>query len=121
MEEYMERPCKHCPFRNDITPYLHPKRAAEIAYATQNPYNSFPCHKTTEYDDDSEDGTMLITEDSKECAGFLTMRAQAGEHIPDGFIPAWKICYIDPYEMSDAYEDAWNEAHKPKKKKKNNK
>lgn len=110
-ESYIKKPCKHCPFRNDITPYLHPDRAAEIAYAALNPYNSFPCHKTTEYDEESEDGEMLITEDSKECAGFLTLRAQAGMDIPEGFEPAWEICYIDEWDMIQAYEEEWDKTH----------
>lgn len=105
MTDYMKQPCKHCPFRNDVKPFLHPRRAEELAYATQNPYNSFPCHKTTEHDDESETGEMMVTETSKECAGFLTMKAQAGERVPEGFEPAWEICYIDPYDMVQAYED----------------
>lgn len=106
MQHFVKSPCKHCPFRNDVKPYLHPDRAAEIAYATQNPYSSFSCHKTTEYDEDLED--QICTNESKECAGFLTMRAQAGESIPNGFNPSWEICYIDPYDMIDAYEEEWN-------------
>lgn len=108
METFMKSPCKHCPFRNDITPFLHPERATELAYMAQNKYSSFPCHKTTEPDDESEDGEMLVTENSKECAGFLTLRAQAGEDTPEGFEPAWEICYIDAYDMGEAYENEWN-------------
>lgn len=104
---YMKKPCKHCPFRNDVKPYLHPERAADIAYLAENPYSSFACHKTTEYDEDSEEGEMMVTENSKECAGFLTLRAQAGEEVPEGFEPAWKMCYIDAHEMIDAYEQQW--------------
>lgn len=112
MENFVKKPCKHCPFRNDVKPYLHPSRAEEIAYVSQNPYSSFPCHKTTEYNEDSED--MECTETSKECAGMLTMRAQAGEDIPEGFEPSWELCYIDPYEMIDAYEEEWDKTHKTK-------
>ena len=107
MENYMKTPCKHCPFRNDIKPYLRPERAEELAYAAQNPYSSFSCHKTTEHDEGSEDGNMLVTEDSKECAGFLTLRAQDGERIPDGFDPSWGVVYADAYEMIEAHEQAW--------------
>lgn len=104
----MKKPCRHCPFRNDVKPYLHPDRAAEIAYASQNPYSTFACHKTTEYDDESDDGDMVVTNDSKECAGFLTLRAQGGEDIPEGFEPAWELCYTDHYEMIDVYEEQYN-------------
>ena len=112
MENYMKVPCKHCPFRNDITPYLHPARAEEIAYAALNPYQSFPCHKTTEYDEDSEDGDRRVTAGSKECAGFLTLRTQGGEDVPEGFEPSWEICYIDEWEMITAYEEQWEKEHK---------
>jgi hypothetical protein len=105
--EYMKQPCKHCPFRNDITPFLHPERASEISHAALNPYASFPCHKTINYETDDEGEGVCDTENSKECAGFLTMRAQGGERTPKGFEPALKICYTDPYEMIDAYEQKW--------------
>jgi len=108
MCDYMNQPCKHCPFRNDVTPFLHPDRASEIAYSALNPYNDFPCHKTTEYDDESEDGEMIVTNDSKTCAGFLTLRAQNGGNIPEGFEPSWEIIYVDEWDMIQAYEDEWN-------------
>lgn len=111
--KYMKQPCKHCPFRNDVKPFLHPDRAAEIAYASQNKYASFACHKTTEYCDDYDEGEMLITSASKECAGFLTLRAQSGEDIPEGFIPAWDICYADEGEMIQAYDEEWSNKTKP--------
>ncbi len=101
----MKKPCKHCPFRTDVKPYLHPELAEEIAYATSNPYATFACHKTTEYDEDCDD--MVITSDSKTCCGFLAMQInEAGIDEPDGF--KWpKNVYSDAYEMVDAYADAW--------------
>lgn len=105
MSDYIKVPCKHCPFRNDVTPFLHPDRAYEIASISQNHYSTFPCHKTTESDDES--GECYATNESKECAGMLTMRAQSGEDIPKGFKPSWEICYIDPYEMYEAYLEEW--------------
>jgi len=111
-ESFMKSPCKHCPFRNDVKPFLHPDRAEQIAYAALNPYNDFPCHKTTEHcEDDEGDSDIVRVETSKECAGFLTLRAQAGERIPKGFEPAWEICYIDPYEMAEAYQNEWDKKH----------
>lgn len=108
MSGYMKKPCEHCPYRNDVKPFLHPERGEELAYLAQNPYSSFPCHKTTVEDDDSEDGEMMVTENSKECAGMLTLRAQCGEEIPEGFEPSYEICYSDPYEMADAYAETEN-------------
>lgn len=118
MEDYMEKPCKHCPFRNDVTPFLHPDRAEQLAYSTQNPYNSFACHKTTVSDEEfGGDGSrMVAVETSKECAGFLTLRAQNDDSgLPEGFKPSWDIVYTDPYEMADAYETEWNKQRKKKK------
>jgi hypothetical protein len=107
---FIKKPCKNCPFRNNIKPYLHPDRAAEIAYAASNPYSNFTCHSTIEYDGD-EDHQGRPTGDfsgALTCAGFLTMRAQEGEDVPEGFEPSWNICYIDNYEMIDAYEKEWD-------------
>ena len=111
MCDYMKQPCKNCPFRVNVKPYLPPERAAEIAYAASNPYSDFTCHATIEYDGD-EDIQGKSTGDfsrAKTCAGFLTLRAQLGEDLPDGFEPAWEICYIDDWDMIKAYEEAWGE------------
>lgn len=110
MSYFMKEPCKHCPFRRDVRPFLHPDRASDIAYAAENPYSSFPCHKTTVSDEEfgGEGDERLAVETSKECAGFLTLRAQAGEDVPQGFQPAWEKCYTDSFEMIDAYEQEWN-------------
>lgn len=112
MDSFVKVACKHCPFRNDVKPFLHPDRASDLAHATENRYGDFPCHKTTEYDEESEDGNMLVTNESLTCAGFLTLRAQSGEDIPEGFNPSWDICYADPYDMIQAYEEEWNKKHK---------
>jgi len=111
MSDFMSSPCKHCPFRIDVKPFLHPERAAEIAYSAQNPYSSFPCHKTTVSDEEyGGDGSEMVeTNESKQCAGFLTLRAQSGERIPKGFNPAWELCYIDEWDMIQAYQEAWDE------------
>lgn len=111
-EDFMKSPCKHCPFRRDVTPFLHPDRATEIAYSAQNPYSEFYCHKTTEFDDDDDEGDMLVTDNTKVCAGFLTLRAQEGLRIPKGFTPDWEKCYGDTWEMTEAYGEEWNKKHK---------
>jgi hypothetical protein len=107
---FVKKPCKHCPFRSDVKPYLHPERAAEIAYASENPYSDFTCHKTIEYDGDEDafgNSTGNLSQ-SKTCAGFLTLRAQNGDSVPDGFEPSWDICYTDSWDMVTAYEEEWN-------------
>lgn len=102
MSYYMKKPCTHCPFRNYVKPFLHPKRGEELAYHSQNPYNSFPCHKTTECDDDGE---TYAVEKSKECAGFITLQINEGSPIPEGFDPAYDIIYDSAWDMTSAYED----------------
>jgi hypothetical protein len=102
-EEFIKVPCKQCPFRNDVRPYLHPDRAYEIASAAENRFNTFYCHKTL--GDDGEDTT--IEQESKMCAGFLTMMAQNGDDLPDGFEPSWDVCYVDKHDMLQAYETEW--------------
>jgi hypothetical protein len=104
MEHYMKQPCKHCPFRRDVKPFLTPERGEQLAYASQNPYNSFSCHKTTVSDEEfgGEGEEMVCTEDSKECAGFMTLQINEGMDCPEGFIPS-EIVYEDADEMIDAY------------------
>lgn len=107
MTDFMKKPCEHCPFRRDVKPFLTDGRAEELAYATENPYNSFPCHKTTEHcdDDDSYDGEMMVTERSKECAGFLSMQVNQSDIEVEGFEPS-DLVYEDSYDMIMSYEEA---------------
>ena len=103
-EYYVKKPCQHCPFRVDVKPFLHPDRGAELAFLAQKPYGSFSCHKTLGYDDD---GDTIVTGESKECAGFLTLMAQElGEEVLfyKRFKPSYEIVYSDSYDMADAYE-----------------
>ena len=110
MSDFMKKPCKSCPFRNDVKPYLHPERAAEIAYSALNPYSDFSCHNTFEYDggEDIQGRETGDFSNAKTCAGFLTLRAQSGEETPKGFEPSWEICYTDEWEMIDSYEEEHN-------------
>lgn len=111
---FVKKPCKHCPFRSDVKPYLHPDRAAEIAYAAENPYSDFTCHNTIEYDGEEDEFGRSSGDFSqaKTCAGFLTLRAQSGENVPEGFEPSWDMCYTDRYDMIQSYEDEWNGENK---------
>lgn len=101
----MKKACEHCPYRRDVKPYLHPERGEELAYHAQNPYNSFPCHKTTVADEDDEEGGMLVTYKSKECAGFVMLQINEGMNCPEDFKPDWTVSYQDVYEMIDAYAE----------------
>jgi len=103
-ESFIKKPCKHCPYRIDVKPFLTPERGEELAYLTENPFNDFTCHKTIEHDDEGE---TVITEQSKTCAGFLTLSAQynGDEYLPEGFEPSWDLCYSDASEMEWAYSN----------------
>jgi len=100
---FVRKPCGICPFRKDVKPYLHPERGAELAYASQNKYNDFPCHGTVDYNHpDSKDGEGVVTDKSKTCAGFLTLQVHNGTRCPDNFTPS-ALIYEDTYDMVNAY------------------
>lgn len=63
------RPCKHCPFRTDIAPFLRPERAREIADSLDRG-EDFLCHKTVDYHDG--DGCEIAdTSSAASCAGAM--------------------------------------------------
>lgn len=104
---FVKKPCAQCPYRRDVKPFLHPERGEELAYHTENPYSDFLCHKTTIEDENSDEGEMMAGEDSLTCAGFLSMQIEwGGRECPEGFKPS-NLVYSEPYEMADAYADAW--------------
>jgi len=71
MKYNLKRPCKHCPFRNDIRPFLRPDRAEEIADSLVR--GEFPCHETLDYSDCGNDSAPQDTEKTAHCAGALIM------------------------------------------------
>jgi hypothetical protein len=104
---FTKKPCAQCPYRRDVKPFLTADRGEELAYHAENPYTDFPCHKTTIEDDNSDEGDMMVTEDSLTCAGFLSMQVEwGGRDCPDGFTPS-DLVYSEPYEMADAYAEEW--------------
>lgn len=62
MKYSLKTPCDNCPFRTDVKPYVHPRRAAGIVG------NAFACHKTTTHD---YAGEHVETEKEQHCAGSL--------------------------------------------------
>ena len=66
----LKKPCADCPFRTDVTPYLHLERAEEIVDGLTHQQQTFTCHKTNSQ---SDDGETIETEDSQHCAGALIM------------------------------------------------
>jgi hypothetical protein len=108
-DHYMKVPCIHCPFRRDVKPFLRAAFAEDLAYSAGNKYNSFPCHKTTDHSGEDK-GQMKITERTKECAGFLTLRAADGIGTPEGFEPSFDLCYTDAFEMIQTYYESESES-----------
>ena len=70
MEYTLRRPCKNCPFRSDIHPYLGERRAREIGEGVLNDNGSFSCHEHNVWDEDDQ-GRAFISEEKYHCAGAL--------------------------------------------------
>jgi hypothetical protein len=66
----LTKPCKTCPFRSDIAPFITAERAKEILTSD----GDFPCHQTTEFDDEGEE----CGGDHHHCAGFLILLEKEG-------------------------------------------
>lgn len=108
MSDFMKQPCDMCPFTRKANFHFSVERAQDLAYLTQNPYNSFPCHKTAELRED-EDGyysEYVHGNKSKECAGFLSMQINecGDKYKPEGFEVS-EIAYEDAEEMICRYEE----------------
>lgn len=79
MKFNLKTPCKDCPFRNDITPYLNKGRVKEILIALTEQDKTFSCHKTVNYDDIDLDVEYNKTiehkpdENESHCAGALIL------------------------------------------------
>lgn len=71
----LKSPCKDCPFRSDVAPYLSPERAQEIMNDSCEDSN-FYCHKTVDYSGDDSEGRVV--EKSRVCAGFLVTMEKEG-------------------------------------------
>ncbi len=78
MKQEMSTPCPECPFRSDREPFLRAARAREIAFSVLRG-ESFPCHKTTDVDEDDE-GNEIRRNRAREqqCAGAEIFCAKQG-------------------------------------------
>jgi len=61
-------PCGNCPFRKDVKPYLTKASVRQIDAALRE--GEFPCHKTTEFDDNGE---RANGRKEMHCAGALIL------------------------------------------------
>ena len=71
MKFTLKTPCKKCPFRTDIDPYLPPDRVEEILDSITDGQGTFSCHETTEFDDDGE--AVFCSPREQHCAGALIL------------------------------------------------
>lgn len=121
----LKAPCKDCPFRRDVHPYLRPARVQQILDSILRRDENFPCHKTIEVSDvDPADGDWDETfrplkndENEAFCAGALILLAK---HKHPNRIPrvAQMLGWYDPELMKqtdvvfDSAQDMINAARK---------
>ena len=65
MSNVMKECCGLCPYSRKNTLFLSPDRAEEFAYAAENRYNDFVCHKT---------GVGLEDNESDDLGGSIVRR-----------------------------------------------
>jgi hypothetical protein len=61
----IKRPCPHCPFRRDCSPFL--RRAGEIRDQMSDDHFWFACHETT----GAKGGRRVKPENQSHCAGLM--------------------------------------------------
>lgn len=74
----MKTPCKDCPFRSDIKPFITASRAREIIQTTVLGEAHFHCHKTLKYGG-SADEEHIDDTNGQVCAGSLIMAERLGK------------------------------------------
>lgn len=90
--------CGLCPYSRKGTLYLHPDRAQELAFAAENPFNDFVCHKTGETREGRFGMDEIVRgEKSLTCAGFYALQATVNGCTPEIVIDA-----------DDHFEDSWD-------------
>ena len=69
----MTKPCHNCPFREDVTFYLDPRRARDILHAILEEDQTFTCHNTLDCTQEDGEGDALATGHEQHCAGALIL------------------------------------------------
>lgn len=93
----MNPPCKGCPFRRDVEPYLRRERGIALALGTRQRDNKFYCHETINYGARSKVKRMANAEI---CRGFAILRAQESGNR---FVKDHELVYRSIGEMIAAY------------------
>lgn len=80
MKFELRTPCKDCPFRTDVTPYLTRARVREITDAITEGQATFSCHKLNDLVEDEETGEEDVVEGERaqHCAGAMIMLERLG-------------------------------------------
>jgi len=68
----VSKPCKLCPFRRDVVPYIQLKRVEEIWREARLYGEHFVCHETVNYDEPARDINR------RACAGFMILAKNEG-------------------------------------------
>lgn len=91
-------PCKKCPFRTDVEPYLRTERAREIAETLQEG-SEFPCHETTVMQaDETGEETLVEGPRSRFCAGAMATMEREG--APNQMLRvAERLGFYDPAKL----------------------
>ncbi len=115
MKYTMLTPCVACPFRTDITPFL--SGADRVRELEQAQDGEFPCHKTTELDEDTDE--LLNREHTVACAGRMVMSMNAYNGLGTIDALSARMGMFDPAALDlvapvfadwDAMADAMEEA-----------
>lgn len=74
----------------------------------QNPYTDFPCHKTADYEEETDfsDGGFVHGQKSFTCAGFLSLQVNENGRGPKGFTPD-ADAFGDYWEMVEHHEEKY--------------
>lgn len=109
---WMKEPCGPCPFSRSKTLPLHPERAEEFAIMAQNPYNDFPCHRTADYQEETDysNGGFVHGERSLTCNGFLSLQVNECGDGPEAFEPH-PDAFGDYWEMVEHHTELWMVDH----------
>lgn len=100
-------PCKNCPFRSDVAPYLQPTRAVEIVNGAVYGDAHFICHKTLQAKEASFcAGAIIMAENVGRIPQLLRIYERVGSYVRakmDFAAPVYKT----PVAMINAYRNEY--------------